>query len=182
MVLSLASSTKDEKLGTLSLTHLKQEILDFRKDLRYHRDQLGDDRCWVDDSLLYEHLPEKKGIITRLPKWDKMAVECSRFQRMRGSGKHTGIGFKEVNYNLFDSDLDKMDSTAMIRELMVLRVAVRKHRDLGPKKTLEDDAELYALLPEKIPADFWLPPELLINCHRFWDIKQTHNPEKIHEW
>ena len=182
MALSLANITKDEKLGSLSHAHLRQGVLNLRNALRWHRDQRGDDRCWADDIRLYELIPEKEGVITRLPEWEKMYVECSRFKQMRGSDKHTEIGLMATDSGSFDSDLDKMDGSGLVTEIMKLRDAIIKHRKLGPNKTSEDDAELYALLPEKIPGDFWLPSELLTNCRRFWETKQTHNPERIHEW
>jgi hypothetical protein len=41
-----------------------------------------------------------------------------------------------------------------------LGAAILRHRDIADRpRTADDDRALYAVLPEKLPADFRLPPE-----------------------
>lgn len=63
---------------------LKIEVEKLRDGIRYHRDQKGDDRCWVDDLRLYEILPEgAEGLDTTLPPEDVFLDNCKRFCRSR---------------------------------------------------------------------------------------------------
>jgi hypothetical protein len=86
-----------------------------------------------------------------------------------------------------DKDLDRMDEAALAMEWNALCQAARIHRDLGDgTRTAADDRRLYRALPERIPADQTLPPELLINCSRFISLKieeREHNPSaSLHIW
>lgn len=63
---------------------LKSELEKTRDAIRYHRDQKGDDRCWVDDVRLYEILPEGPvGYDPTLPPEDVFLENCKRFCRSR---------------------------------------------------------------------------------------------------
>lgn len=48
----------DIDLYAMSRTQLVQEIMKMRDGARSHRDQRGDDKCWMDDEVLYRLLPE----------------------------------------------------------------------------------------------------------------------------
>jgi len=48
----------DNDLNLISHNHLVEEVLKLRNAIRSHRDQIGDDRCWMDDIGLYKILPE----------------------------------------------------------------------------------------------------------------------------
>ena len=62
----------------------KKEVERLRDAIRYHRDQKGDDRCWVDDLRLYETLPEGPvGYDSTLPPEDVFLDNCKRFCRSR---------------------------------------------------------------------------------------------------
>ncbi len=78
--------------------------------------------------------------------------------------------------------------------MMRLEDGLRIHRDIsGRPRTIEDDRVLYSVLPEKIPADFRLPPrsEFLgevrsphAGCPAFW---RSHNGcsatrHDLHQW
>ncbi|MBN8550766.1 MAG: hypothetical protein J0M12_15740 [Deltaproteobacteria bacterium] len=74
-----------------------------------------------------------------------------------------------------DSDVAKMSDKQLREELVVLRNAVRLHRDeKGHDRCWVDDARLYGALPEKIGAVSQLPrwPEFQTNCRRFWESRQ----------
>jgi hypothetical protein len=74
----------DDDLETMSLEELKTEAKKLRASIRYHRDQKGDDRCWVDDLRLYETLPEGAvGHDSTLPTEEVFLENCKRFCRSR---------------------------------------------------------------------------------------------------
>lgn len=74
----------DTDLHAMSLEELKLEIQKLRDVIRYHRDQKGDDRCWVDDLRLYELLPEgAEGYDPTLPPEEEFLANCKRFCRSR---------------------------------------------------------------------------------------------------
>lgn len=56
-------SKETETIYDLALVGTNQKrliemVLELRKAIRSHRDQRGDDRCWMDDEELYKVLPE----------------------------------------------------------------------------------------------------------------------------
>lgn len=68
----------------LETRELKKEIEKLQEGIRYHRDQKGDDRCWVDDLRLYELLPEGSvGYDPTLPPEETFLENCKRFCRTR---------------------------------------------------------------------------------------------------
>lgn len=48
----------DSDLDNIWGNYLKEKVLKLRNAIRKHRDQRGDDRCWMDDLELYGVLPE----------------------------------------------------------------------------------------------------------------------------
>ena len=74
----------DIDLDQMSVEELKCEVIKLRSSIRYHRDQKGDDRCWVDDLRLYELLPEGPvGYDSTLPQEDIFLANCKRFCQSR---------------------------------------------------------------------------------------------------
>jgi len=74
----------DSDLDSMTPEQLKEEVLKLRGAIRYHRDQKGDDRCWVDDLRLYELMPEgAEGYDPTLPPEDVFLENCKRFCRSR---------------------------------------------------------------------------------------------------
>jgi hypothetical protein len=74
----------DEDLTKMSLEELQTEAKRLRDAIRYHRDQKGDDRCWVDDLRLYEALPEPPtNYDPTLPPEDVFLANCKRFCQSR---------------------------------------------------------------------------------------------------
>jgi hypothetical protein len=66
----------------------------------------------------------------------------------------------------------------MMAEMARLKHAIRTHRDIKDRpRSIEDDRVLYAVMPEKIPGNFQLPPidEFLgrakegAGCPTFWE-------------
>jgi hypothetical protein len=67
------------KLGRIAM---RKEVQRLRDAIRLHRDQRGDDRCWIDDERLYGTLPEGAPANTALdPKL--MLRNCERFVQLR---------------------------------------------------------------------------------------------------
>ena len=74
----------DEDLKTMTSEALQEEVIKLRSVIRYHKNQKGDDRCWVDDLRLYEALPEgADGHDSTLPTEEVFLENCKRFCRSR---------------------------------------------------------------------------------------------------
>lgn len=74
----------DQDLNEMTNDQLLAEAKKLRAAIRYHRDQKGDDRCWVDDVRLYEALPEGPvNYDPTLPPEDVFLENCKRFCRSR---------------------------------------------------------------------------------------------------
>lgn len=60
------------------------ELDKLRNAIRYHRDQKGHDRCWLDDIKLYELLPE--GVADydgSLPPEEEFLENCKCYYKLR---------------------------------------------------------------------------------------------------
>ena len=78
----------DNDLCNMSIPELQDEIMKLRGGIRKHRDQKGDDNCWLDDQFyLYGLLPENMGADPQLPDKELMMVNCSRYYDCRKAGK-----------------------------------------------------------------------------------------------
>jgi hypothetical protein len=63
---------------------LRREVAKLRTAIRLHRDQRLDDRCWMDDYVLYDALPEKSAgaDLRGLPK-EEMLRNCEHYVQCR---------------------------------------------------------------------------------------------------
>lgn len=84
--------------------------------IRKHRDQRGDDRCWLDDGELYGVLGE--GLSNQeLPPHDEFISNCERYWKCR------------------QSDGEKYEAASRVRALeAVLSVATRKLEQIGNER------------------------------------------------
>jgi len=170
----------------------KSEVLSrvvlLRSVIRKHRDQIGDDRCWIDDYWLWELLSDTKDFCEK-PNFEDGMKACRKFYEFRR--KEDFIPRKDTVFD--DRDLNVMSDDDLFSELTLLESAIRKHRDiLNRPRTWKDDEELYMVLPDGISADFRLPPkeEFLdgvkegCGCPNFW--KSHENCEEktcdLHNW
>ena len=171
---------------------VRSQIIELRKVIRYHRDQIGDDRCWVDDHLVWNALPETKQVL-HLPTYDEGMRQCRAFFNYRNSTtKEETPADAILEHAKWDDDLVKMNAEGLSSELSKLENAIRKHSYIVYRvRTVEDDKELYAVLPEKIPADFRLPSEedflgttrTDAGCPQFWKSHEHCQGEhNIHQW
>lgn len=78
----------DADLQSMSQEELHNEVMKLREGIRKHRDQKGDENCWLDDQFyLYGLLPEKTKVDPQLPEKPLMMLNCSRYYDCRKSGK-----------------------------------------------------------------------------------------------
>ncbi|MDP3725869.1 MAG: hypothetical protein Q8R36_01590 [bacterium] len=77
--LFMKAQISDVDLDIMSMGRLKKEILELRSVIREHRDQIGDDRCWINDLRIYKAVPDNAPIITNLPPKEIFVGHCSHF-------------------------------------------------------------------------------------------------------
>lgn len=76
----------DEDAAKMTWRQLRAEVIRLREAIRLHRDQKLDDRCWMDDYVLYESLPEGGGLADlRLLPVDVMLANCRRYVDCRAT-------------------------------------------------------------------------------------------------
>lgn len=73
----------DDDLTTMTRDQMEIEVRRLRGGIRQHRDERGDDRCWLDDQRLYALLPDTGVAITTLPPKDVFLRSCERFWQTR---------------------------------------------------------------------------------------------------
>ncbi len=171
---------------------LYSQIIELRNVIRYHRDQKGDDRCWVDDYKVWNMLPETRQVV-HLPTFDEGMRKCRAFHKYRNAIAPDPIPEDVILDSVkWDDDLMKMASTTLMNEYNKLEKAILKHHHIPYRdRRTDDDRELYSVLPEKIPADFRLPCEedflgtirTDAGCPQFWkshaNCPGEHN---LHQW
>ena len=176
------------------MTNTSLEIKKIRQAIRYHRDQKGDDRCWVDDYLIWKFLPDSSPEPTTPPPFEK-AMGCCRsfYDNRRAEQPDEPVSKIENNPAKWDEDLAGMNEVELNAEFEKLLAALRKHRDvIGRERTLDDDRILYQVLPEKITADFRLPDKAEFidgvkpgcGCPNFWKSHENCPTDKhdLHRW
>ena len=73
----------DQGIQKMSIQELRKEIIRLRTGIRKHRDEKGDDRCWLDDVELYKLLPDNVSAIATLPPKNKFLRSCEKFWETR---------------------------------------------------------------------------------------------------
>lgn len=173
---------------------LRGSILTMRQAIRRHRDTKGDDRCWLDDFLVWKILSDSPDDLTVLPAYEDAMSACRSFFELRRSSELDPVPVDAiVDSAHWDEDLVNASEEQLGLILAMLSAAIRVHRDIKERpRTIEDDRKLYAVLPEKLPADFRLPTEGAFlgtevegaGCPNFWKSHgccpcTTHN---LHAW
>jgi hypothetical protein len=139
---------------------LRQSILGYRWAIRRHRDTLGDDRCWLDDYLVWGVLEDSPPTPDNPPPFDEAMRLCRQFYTYRRSETADPVPTDAIRDPAhWDDDLASMTEVQLTVELDRVLAAVRTHRDVPGVRTIDNDRALYAVLPEKLPADFRLTPE-----------------------
>ena len=169
-----------------------EKIEELRKVIRYHRDQIGDDRCWVDDYKVWNTLPETKQVV-HLPTYDEGMRKCRVFHKYRNAAVADPVPEDAIlNPTKWDEDLTEMNPGQLHGEFSKLENAIKKHHNIVYRvRTADDDRELYSVLPEKLPADFRLPGEEDFlgtkrsdaGCPQFWNSHNNRPGEhNLHQW
>lgn len=182
-------------LMSLSTSVLKEAILECRRVIRVHRDALGDNRCWLDDYLVWAMLDDSPDSPAVVPSFETAMQLCRQFYIWRRAEISDPVPADAIlDPNLWDKDLDQISNADLFEELARIQNAIRQHRDInGRPRTVEDDRALYTVLPEKISADFRLPTEQdflgeakapLAGCPAFW---RSHScclvlRHDLHQW
>ncbi len=68
----------DKDIYEMNVHAMASEIRRLRMAIRNHRDQRGDDRCWMDDNELYAVLPEGVNAEFQLPEKRTFLGNCAR--------------------------------------------------------------------------------------------------------
>lgn len=113
---------------------LAEEVERLRSAIRRHRDQRGDDRCWLDDEELYKVLPEGYA-----PPQRGEAVELSLCQRFIETRHHHGTEYVSPQRRVEELEA----------ELAELRAAV----DTLPQVWQDDVADEIAKMRERKRAE-----------------------------
>ncbi len=179
------------KLAKMAAGELAEAIAERRAVIRAHRDAKGDDRCWIDDLAVWRMVDGLTADAATLPSFDEGMKRCRDFyQHRRAEAPEEGASPAPET----DADLAQMAHADLVKTLVALQTAIRAHSDIKDRpRNLDDDRALYAVLPEKVAADFRLPPEPdflgearapKAGCPSFWRSHagcpaQKHN---LHRW
>lgn len=123
------TSTIDADLmPTTSIGYLTNECRRLRNAIRLHRDQRGDDRCWMDDQALYDVLPEKvKGNAQSSP--EEMLTQCKKFIERRHNPTQEYLSpvaiikkrIEEIDKLINDIQATPMDSRDYLENVAIRR-------------------------------------------------------------
>ena len=175
------------------MVSLRHQISLMRERIRWHRDQKGDDRCWLDDYEVWALLPDSPPEPRTPPTFEEGMRRCREFWTYRRAEyPDPAPPNAALDRNCWDDDLSEMSVEELAREFLRIGGAIRAHRGVtGRPRYLPDDRALYAVLPEKIPADFRLPPkeEFLgeakapnAGCPAFWRSHSRCTACNLHQW
>lgn len=168
-----------------------ERIIDLRDAIRYHRAQISDYRCWVDDERLYKAAGGDISLPV-VPKPEEFLNRCEHFWDHRQRAHEQGTGDPSVSSAerilqlpvYANDDLAGNTEDELTRKLSELTAGIESHQRKGfDGRTVRDDEALYALLPEQVLWNSGLPKReiFLANCARFCGHCQER-PEHILEW
>lgn len=158
------------ELRLLSHEALMRAILERREAIRWHRDRRFYDRCVANDDhiwVMLEELPAK----TVRSTFDR-ADAYEQFYALRGHS-NTAVLIADrqppeavFNPDRWDDDLNGAAREVMLAVLEQIQGAIQQHATVeertGRTRTWHDDRQLYqATLPEKLNANYYLPPDYL---------------------
>ncbi|MDO8495257.1 MAG: hypothetical protein Q7S32_01865 [bacterium] len=189
-------SYEPHKLMRLSRDELLVAIKERREALRYSRDQRGDDRCFLDDYKIWAFVEDTPRFsayfLNSMPMQVKMSL-CVMFYEFCRTEEPDPVSPDAIlDSARWNEDIGSMFWEELLGELIKIQQAIVKHRDiLDRPRTAQDYRDLYSVLPEKVPADFRLPPreEFLgrakngAGCPQFWESHEAclHFCD-LHQW
>jgi hypothetical protein len=157
------------------------------KNLLWHAQQVGHDRCWLDDELVCEESLPHRAPRTTLPCKKEFMQKCAIYKIAAHSDQLILLG-DLLHKDSFDYEalLSGMSPLELMNEAWLYAAAVaRFERVIVP--TRDDYVHLYSVLPEArfgfIQIDVRLPDDLLEGCERFYDTRPIPiTRQKLHEW
>lgn len=158
---------------------LTDAILERRYALRYDRDQLGDDRCWMYRYTIFKFLIWTPPIPIVPPSREEAMRECKLFYYFcREDGPPLALENAILDPTQWDNDIRFATRDRLLDFLEEIQLAIHAFLEICNRpRTVYDYRALYAVLPEPICADFRLPPEEDFlgrakpgaGCPQFWD-------------
>lgn len=170
----------------------KDQIIAIRAAIRYHRGQISDFRCWVDDLRLYEITGLADPQERTVPSTERFLQRCEAYWELRQRPAEIGRGSASLNSEsaplsipqYSNQDLDQLSPHELAETLNSLIAVVSDHCAAGfLGRTHTDDEKLYAVLPEQTEWSSALPARhvFLTNCERFCAHCQKR-PEDLLDW
>ncbi len=90
------------EITNLSRNELLNRIKELETAIRLHRDERGHDRCWLDDSRLYDILADTPSIACiTLPPRDQFLANCSRYWKCRQTAQQSADKPATKNFGAF---------------------------------------------------------------------------------
>lgn len=153
---------EEGSFSSLSLEELFFAVRHRRTLVRWHREQRGDDRCWLDDWVVHLVLADTPSEPAKLP--EETLRLCTEFfeHRQAPDDPEELPEFGVTQRLLVDFPLQLAllgpggDRDFLIQQLSMLQYGILGHRMADPR-TWMDDRQLYAWLPENRPAITRLP-------------------------
>ena len=127
--------------------NIDSQIVEMRKAIRSHRDQIGDDRCWIDDHAVYNTVPSIRQKVY-LPSYEEGMRKCRLFYKNRNTDSVDATPQDAIlDPARWNDDLLGMSADDLQEQHAKLEKAIIKHYNIPyDKKTIEDDKELYRVL------------------------------------
>lgn len=75
-------SNYDRDINCMDRKELKQGFQLLRDAVRKHRDAKGHDLCWLNNTELYQLLPEQPKVDPQIPPWPEFMDGCVRYRQM----------------------------------------------------------------------------------------------------
>lgn len=182
------------------IDHMKTKVREARNVIRWHRDQKGDDRCWLDDYRVWKLIGVKPlPVLSSEVNEQQCLAECEKYFFNRSTEEADPVPANAiVDPERWDDDLRSATLAGLDHEMDRIKKAITEHYNAGryyklrrrrsrPRNYL-DDRRLYAVLPERLPADMRLPPhdEFLgstkpgAGCPAFW-ASHRHCSMTVHD-
>lgn len=162
---------------------IRTRLRAYRNAIRHHRDQRDDDRCWVDDHLLY-HVVLGLPDLSELPDKAEWMRRCGLFHGRRSPGPFVAPHPPSPIHGDPDRDLETMGADTLEAMLKHLVMTVLEHHARGEQKSWSDDIALYLVLPERYTPHS--KSVELANCERFYECKRAEVargcPFRPHQW
>lgn len=164
---------------------LIQEIETIFSWLSYHRDQQGqdnDERCVLDDTLLYYWTLHPHGNPVPVPPWSELESQCVA-HCMNRQGFFTPADRKVFTAKKRE-DIYSMSTPKLFGLRLRLRIMIWTHKLLGTQKTYVHDILLYQEIPDGFIPDIQFAPAhvRLPNCQSFCTKNQGQDVRYMNQW